>query len=472
MSGDLFGEDSSGRSPPERRRAREKRLGPESAPKAADRPLADRLRPTRLDELVGQEHLLAPDAPLGRMLARGRLASMILWGPPGSGKTTLARLLAKAVGEPMLELSAVMSGVADLRRAFAEARRLRARGRRPILFIDEIHRFNRAQQDALLHEVEDGTVTLIGTTTENPSFALNPALVSRCHVLVLNRLTADQLEQILARAEAHLGRPLPLTAEARRVLVELADGDARSLLNMVEVLADLPAEPRLGPEELGRQLRRRVPIYDRQYEQHYNLISALHKSVRGSDPDAALYWLARMLEAGEDPRYLARRLVRIAYEDVGLADPMAAVHALAAAETYERLGSPEGELALAQITIYLALAPKSNAAYRAYQQARDSARRHGSLMPPLHILNAPTQLMRQLGYGRGYRYDHDEPERFSGQDYFPEGMARERYYEPTGEGEEARLRARLEHLEQLRAARRRQAGDDGSSDDDGTAHHP
>ncbi len=458
MSGDLFGGKPEGGAG---RRTEDARRPPRTAP---DRPLADRLRPTRLDELVGQDHLLAPDAPLGRMLARRRLASTILWGPPGSGKTTLARLLAATVGEPMLALSAVMSGVADLRRAFQEARRLRARGRRPILFIDEIHRFNRAQQDALLHEVEDGTVTLIGTTTENPSFALNPALVSRCHVLVLRRLSEEDLARILARAEERLGRQLPLTDEARRVLLELADGDARALLNMVEVLADLPETPALAPEALGRILRRRVPVYDRQYEQHYNLISALHKSVRGSDPDAALYWLARMLEAGEDPRYLARRLIRIAYEDVGLADPMAAVHAVAAAETYERLGSPEGELALAQVAVYLALAPKSNAVYRAYDKARESARRHGSLMPPLHILNAPTPLMKKLGYGRGYRYDHDEPDRFSGQDYFPEEMGRERYYEPTVEGEEARLAERLRHLERLRAARRTESATDREKD--------
>jgi len=458
VAGDLFGEGE------------RERQGPRpdaAAGEDAGRPLADRLRPQRLGELVGQHHLLAPDSPLGRMLQRRRLSSMILWGPPGSGKTTLARLLAKEVGEPMIELSAVMSGVQDLRRAFAEASRLRAKGRRPILFIDEIHRFNRAQQDALLHEVEDGTVTLIGTTTENPSFALNPALLSRCHVLVLNRLGEDDLAKILDGAEAHLCRRLPLSANARRALVELADGDARALLNMVEILADLPDEPELDPAALSRILRRRVPLYDRQYEQHYNLISALHKAVRGSDPDAALYWLCRMLDAGEDPRYLARRIVRIAYEDVGLADPMAAVHALAAAEAYERLGSPEGELALAQAVVYLALAPRSNAVYRAYQRAMDSARRHGSLPPPLHIRNAPTPLMRRLGYARGYHDDHDQPERFSGQDFFPEGMVRERYYEPTREGEEARLKERLEHLERLREERRRQRGESGMQDRDG-----
>lgn len=417
------------------------------------RPLADRLRPRELSELVGQDHLLGPEGPIGRMLAQRRLSSMILWGPPGCGKTTLARLLARAVDEPMIELSAVMSGVADLRRAFDAARQLRARGRQPILFIDEIHRFNRAQQDGLLHEVEDGTVTLIGATTENPSFALNPALVSRCHVLVLKRLDEAALATLLERAEAAIGHRLPLSPEARKRLVELADGDGRYLLNMVESLADLPPEPIVDVARLGELLQRRLPVYDRQYEQHYNLISALHKSVRASDPDAALYWLCRMLEAGEDPRYLARRLIRMAYEDIGLADPEAALHALAAAETYERLGSPEGELALAQVTLELALAPKSNAVYRAYGAATQAAREHGSLPPPLHILNAPTRLMRELGYGRGYVYDHDAPDRFSGQDCFPEGMARERYYQPTDEGRERELRARLERLEQLRRER-------------------
>jgi len=417
------------------------------------RPLPDRLRPRSLEQLVGQDHLLAPEAPLGRMLAHRRLSSMILWGPPGCGKTTLARLLAKAVGEPMIELSAVMSGVADLRKAFESARKLRARGRRPILFIDEIHRFNRAQQDGLLHEVEDGTVTLIGATTENPSFALNPALVSRCHVLVLNRLDAAALATLLARAEEAIGRRLPLTEDARARLLELADGDGRYLLNMVESLADLPPEPPVDTARLAELLQRRLPVYDRQYEQHYNLISALHKSVRASDPDAALYWLCRMLAAGEDPRYLARRLIRMAWEDIGLADPDAALHAIAAAETYERLGSPEGELALAQVTVELALAPKSNAVYRAYGAAMRSAKEHGSLPPPMHILNAPTRLMRELGYGRGYVYDHDAPDRFSGQNCFPDGMPRERYYEPTDQGREKELRARLEELGRLRRER-------------------
>ncbi|BCX18582.1 MAG: ATPase AAA [Geminicoccaceae bacterium] len=429
---------------------------PPAAPATpADAPLAERLRPTRLEDLLGQEKALDPEGPLGRMLARKRLASLILWGPPGSGKTTLARLLAKAVGEPLLSLSAVMAGVADLRKAFDEARRLRAQGRHPILFIDEIHRFNRAQQDGMLHEVEDGTVTLVGATTENPSFALNAALLSRCHVVVLERLSLDALEKLVERAEAHLGRRLPLDPAARTRLCELADGDARYLLNMVEAIADLPAEPILDVAALGEVLQRRLPIYDKQEEAHYNLISALHKSVRGSDPDAALYWLCRMLVGGEDPRYLARRIVRMASEDVGLADPSALGQALAAAEAYERLGSPEGELALAQAVVYLALAPKSNAVYRAYGAATRAAEEKGSLPPPLHILNAPTALMRRLGYGRGYVYDHDAPDRFSGQNYFPDGMPRERYYRPTREGFEARLEERLAELDRLRAERER-----------------
>ncbi|MDW8371072.1 MAG: replication-associated recombination protein A [Geminicoccaceae bacterium] len=423
---------------------------------ASDAPLAERLRPQRLEEILGQEKALDPEGPLGRMIARKRLASLILWGPPGSGKTTLARLLAKEVGEPLLALSAVMAGVADLRRAFEEARRLRARGRHPILFIDEIHRFNRAQQDGMLHEVEDGTVTLIGATTENPSFALNAALLSRCHVVVLERLSPEALEKLLERAEARLGRRLPLDAAARARLCELADGDGRYLLNMVEAIADLPSEPVLDVEGLAEILQRRLPVYDKQEEAHYNLISALHKSVRGSDPDAALYWLCRMLDGGEDPRYLARRIVRMASEDVGLADPQALPLALAAAEAYERLGSPEGELALAEATVYLALAPKSNAVYLAYGAAMRAAKEKGSLPPPLHILNAPTRLMRTLGYGRGYEYDHGAPDRFSGQNYFPDGMARERYYEPTKEGLEARLAERLAQLDRLREERARE----------------
>lgn len=427
--------------------------GPQAPP--LDAPLAERLRPKRLEEILGQERALDPEGPLGRMLARKRLSSLILWGPPGSGKTTLARLLAKEVGEPMIALSAVMAGVGDLRKAFAEARKLRARGHHPVLFIDEIHRFNRTQQDGLLHEVEDGTVTLIGATTENPSFALTPPLLSRCQVILLERLSLDALEKLLERAEAHLGRRLPLDADARRRLCTLADGDGRYLLNMVEVISDLPPEPVLGVAELAEILQRRLPIYDKEQEAHYNLISALHKSVRGSDPDAALYWLCRMLDGGEDPRYLARRIVRMASEDVGLADPQALVLALAAADAYERLGSPEGELALAQAVVYLALAPKSNALYLALGAAMRTAKEKGSLPPPLHILNAPTRLMRELGYGRGYEYDHRAPDRFSGQNYFPEGMERVRFYEPTDQGFEARLKERVAELDRLREARAR-----------------
>jgi putative ATPase len=430
---------------------------PAAGREPADRPLADRLRPRVLADLVGQEHLLKPEAPLARMLQRQRLASLLLWGPPGCGKTTLARLLAKEAGEPLLALSAVMAGVADLRKSFEEARKQRARGRRPILFIDEIHRFNRNQQDGLLHEVEDGTVTLIGATTENPSFALTPALVSRCHVLVLERLDEPALLTLLERAETALGHALPLDAAARARLAELADGDGRYLLNLVETIADLPPEPLQGAAALAELLQRRLPVYDKAQEAHFNLISALHKSIRGSDPDAALYWLARMLAGGEDPRYLARRLVRMAIEDIGLADPQALLHARAASQTFEQLGSPEGELALAQTALYLALAPKSNAGYVAFKAAMRAAREHGSLPPPLHILNAPTGLMQRLGYGQGYAYDHDAPDRFSGQNYFPDGMARERYYTPTGEGFEAGLKERAERLEALRAERDREA---------------
>ncbi|WGF90714.1 replication-associated recombination protein A [Marinivivus vitaminiproducens] len=416
------------------------------------------MRPSRLDEVVGQDHLLREDGPLTVMLGRNRLGSLVLWGPPGSGKTTLARLIAGHVGAHMIALSAVMAGVADLRKAFEQARQMGRDGKAPVLFIDEIHRFNRAQQDGLLHEVEDGTVTLIGATTENPSFSLNAALVSRCQVLVLNRLDDAALGALVERAEGAIGHALPLDEGARARLLEAADGDGRYLLNLVEILADLPVEPVLDAQALGQVLQRRMPVYDKAQESHYNLISALHKSVRGSDPDASLYWLNRMLEGGEDPRYLARRLVRMASEDIGLADPTALPAAIAAAEAYERLGTPEGELALAQCVVHLASAPKSNALYTAFKAARQSAREHGSLMPPAHILNAPTGLMRDLGYGAGYRYDHSEDEAFSGQNYFPDGMEREAFYRPTGRGAEAELKARLDHWAKLRAERAAEEG--------------
>jgi putative ATPase len=421
--------------------------GPE--PEAARRPLADRLRPRALAEIVGQDQLIGPEGALSRMLARGSLASLILWGPPGVGKTTIARLLAEAAGLRFVALSAVFSGVADLKRAFDEARLRRG----TLLFVDEIHRFNRAQQDGFLPVVEDGTVTLVGATTENPSFALNGALLSRCQVLVLKRLDDSALEQLLARAEAEAGRALPLTPEARATLRAMADGDGRYLLNMAEQLQALEDPAPLDPAALAALLARRAALYDKDREEHFNLISALHKSLRGSDPDAALYWFARMVEGGEDPRYLARRLTRFASEDVGAADPRALPLALAAWEAYERLGSPEGELALAQLVLHLAAAPKSNAAYTAWGAARAAARETGSLMPPAHILNAPTKLMKGLGYGEGYRYDHDEPEGFSGQDYFPEGMGRRVFYRPRESGAEAAIAERLARLAALRRRR-------------------
>ncbi|MEX0814822.1 MAG: replication-associated recombination protein A [Dongiaceae bacterium] len=424
----------------------------------APRPLADRLRPQRLDEIVGQEHLLGPAGPVGRMIAAGRLSSMILWGPPGCGKTTLARLLAAHTDLEFVPVSAVFSGVADLRREFEAARERRATGRGTLLFIDEIHRFNRAQQDGFLPYVEDGTVILIGATTENPSFELNPPLLSRAQVFVLHRLDDAALEKLVRRAEAAEGRRLPLDDDARGALRAMADGDGRYLLNMAEELFVLPPATdgrpaALDTAALAAAVQRRAPLYDKAQEGHYNLISALHKSLRGSDADAALYWLARMLAGGEDPRYIARRLVRFAVEDIGLADPAALVQALAAWETYERLGSPEGELGLAQCVIYLGTAPKSNAAYRAFGGAMQAARETGSLMPPKHILNAPTRLMRDLGYGAGYAYDHDADEAFSGQDYFPDGMARPAFYRPVDRGFEREIVKRLEYWAKLRRQR-------------------
>jgi putative ATPase len=422
-------------------------FGPPDAPPPAapaeGAPLAERLRPRTLQEVVGQDQLLGPQGSITRMLGRGSLASMILWGPPGVGKTTIARLLAEAADLSFVSLSAVFSGVADLKRAFDEARQRRRMGRRTLLFVDEIHRFNRAQQDGFLPVVEDGTVVLIGATTENPSFALNGALLSRCQVMVLKRLEASGLEALLSRAEAEAGRPLPLDAAARDVLLAMADGDGRYLLNLAEQLLALEDPTPLDPDGLAQLLAKRAALYDKDREEHYNLISALHKSLRGSDPDAGLYWFARMILGGEDARYIARRLARFAAEDVGLADPTALPAALAAWESYERLGSPEGELALAQLVVHLATAPKSNAVYVAWKAAQASARETGSLAPPAHILNAPTRMMRELGYGAGYAYDHDAEDAFSGQNYFPDGMARGHFYTPAGRGAEAAIAQRL-----------------------------
>ncbi len=409
--------------------------GPATAPglfeAQAPRPLADRLRPGALGDVVGQDHLLGAEGSLTRMLASGQLASLVLWGPPGTGKTTIARLLAGQSDLAFEPLSAVFSGVADLRKIFEAARGCRAAGQGTLLFVDEIHRFNRAQQDAFLPVVEDGTVTLVGATTENPSFELNSALLSRCQVMVLNRLGIDGLERLLSRAEALEGA-LPLTPEGREALRAMADGDGRSLLNMAEAIyASAPTAP-LAPQELTALVQRRAPLYDKAQESHYNLISALHKSLRGSDADAALYWLARMLVGGEDPNYIARRLTRFAVEDIGLADPQALPQAIAAWQAWERIGSPEGELALAQCVLYLATAPKSNAAYRALSGAMGAAKTEGSHMPPKHILNAPSSLMKDLGYGSGYHYDHDAEDGFSGQSYFPDAMTRQTFYDPPG----------------------------------------
>ena len=416
-----------------------------------DAPLADRLRPATLDDVVGQDHLLGDGGPIRRMVEAGRLGSMILWGPPGTGKTTIARLLAQAAGYQFQSLSAVFSGVADLKKAFEAARVRRAAGQSTLLFVDEIHRFNRAQQDGFLPFVEEGVVTLVGATTENPSFELNGALLSRSQVFVLNRLDDAALDQLLTRAEAHEGRTLPLSPEARHALTALADGDGRYLLTMSEVLFDLPDDMMLDVQGLAGTLQKRAPAYDKSREEHYNLISALHKSVRGSDPDAALYWLARMLNGGEDPLYLARRIVRMAVEDIGEADPLSLLVANAAKDTYDFLGSPEGELALAQAVVHLATAPKSVGVYEAYKAAQKAARETGSFMPPAHIRNAPTKLMKSLGYGKGYQYDPDTPEGFSGANYFPDEMERRVFYRPKGEGHEEKVKARLERWAAMRA---------------------
>jgi putative ATPase len=418
-------------------------------------PLADRIRPKSLDEVVGQEHLTGPEGAIGRMVAAGKLSSMILWGPPGTGKTSIARLLADAVGLRFVALSAVFSGVADLKKVFAEAKVAAKAGKRTLLFVDEIHRFNRSQQDGFLPYVEDGTITLVGATTENPSFELNAALLSRCQVLILHRLDSDALCKLLERAEALMERPLPLTADARDALVASADGDGRFVLNQAETLFDVGLEEPLDPAGLAGFLQRRVAVYDKDREGHYNLISALHKSIRGSDPQAALYYLARMLVAGEEPLFLLRRLIRAAVEDIGMADPNALVQCVAAKDAYDFLGSPEGELAIVQACLYLATAPKSNAAYKAQGAAWRSAQETGSLMPPKTILNAPTRLMKQIGYGKGYEYDHNAEEGFSGADYWPEEMTPQTFYEPTGRGFEAKVAERLAYWEEMRRERRK-----------------
>ncbi len=416
-------------------------------------PLADRLRPATLAEVAGQNHLLGPTGALTRMLARGSLASLILWGPPGVGKTTIARLLAAEADLEFVQISAVFSGVADLKRVFEEATKRRARGQGTLLFVDEIHRFNRAQQDGFLPVVENGTVTLVGATTENPSFALNGALLSRTQVMVLKRLDDDALELLLVRAEAELGITLPVTPEARATLRAMADGDGRYLLNLAEQLAAMPESEPLDTAQLAETLSRRTLLYDKSQEEHYNLISALHKALRASDPQAGLYWLARMLAGGEDPRFIARRLVRFASEDIGLADPQALMQAISAWEAYERLGSPEGELALAQAVLYLGTAPKSNAAYVAFKAAQKAAVGTGSLMPPAISRNAPTKLMKNLGYGAGYAYDHNVEDGFSGQNHFPDEMPRQEFYAPKERGFERELAKRLDYWRRLRRER-------------------
>jgi len=426
---------------------------PPSAAGQAHRPLADRLRPRALSEVIGQERVLSPDGPLGAMLASGSLSSLILWGPPGVGKTTIARLLADETDLSFVQISAIFSGVPELRKVFETAKLRRQNGQGTLLFVDEIHRFNKAQQDSFLPHMEDGTILLVGATTENPSFELNAALLSRAQVIVLERLGLADLERLAQRAEQEIGRALPLKGDAREALLEMADGDGRALINLIEQIAAWKTDAPLTRDQLSQRLMRRAAKYDKSGDEHYNLISALHKSVRGSDPDAALYWFARMLEGGEDPRFLARRITRMAVEDIGLADPQAQAVCLDGWQTYERLGSPEGELALAQAVVYLALAPKSNAVYVAYKSARAAARETGSLMPPKHILNAPTRMMKDQGYGAGYAYDHDADGGFSGQDYFPEGMKRPVWYLPPERGFERELKKRVDYFAKLRAKR-------------------